>query len=439
MYKRQVYDPEGGYLFITRVGQPSHGSIRLNPNNTLTYTPDDDYEGPDSFIYYVSNGIGERQGTLNLTVNRVNEIPTTENVLATTDEDVSTSINLVGNDLDGDTLTYQIVSAPSNGILSGTAPNLTYTPNANYNGTDSFTYRVNDGQADSNISTVDITVNPVNDLPVAQTLAYNTNEDVPVNTVLVATDVEGDSLTYQVVSGPANGVLSGTIPNLTYTPNSNYNGVDSFTYRANDGQGNSNVATVSVNVSATNDSPIADSKTITTDEDVPVAVGLTGSDLDGDTLTYQIVSGPSNGTLSGTLPNLIYTPNANYNGNDNFTYRVNDGQVNSNLATVAITVNPVNDAPTISDQNISVDEDTPKNFSLTATDIDGDTLTWEVVSTTSNGSLTINGPGSFTYNPNTNYNGLDTFTVRVNDGTVNSNTATIALSLIHISEPTRRS
>jgi VCBS repeat-containing protein len=158
----------------------------------------------------------------------------------------------------------------------------------------------------------------------------------------MSTVMDGDALTYSTVAVPANGSLSGSAPNMTYTPNNNFNGTDSFTFKANDGTVDSNEATVSITIDAVNDTPVADAQSVTTDENTPVAITLTASDVDGDSLTYSVVTTPVSGSLSGSAPNLTYTPNNNFNGQDSFTFTVNDGTVDSNEATVSITVNAVN-------------------------------------------------------------------------------------------------
>ncbi len=208
-------------------------------------------------------------------------------------------------------------------------------------------------------------MNAVNDPPIADDQSVTTPEDTPVAITLTGADVDGDPLTYSVATGPSNGTLSGTAPNLTYTPNADYNGPDSFTFVANDGTVDSNVATVSITVTPVNNEPVADDQSVTTDEDTSVAITLTASDADGDPLTYSVSAGPSNGTLSGTAPNLTYTPNADYNGSDSFTFVANDGTVDSNTATVSITVNAVNDPPIADDQSVTTPEDTPLAITLT--------------------------------------------------------------------------
>src|SRR4029077_10327587 len=105
-----------------------------------------------------------------------------------------------------------------------------------------------------------------------------------------------------------------------YTPAANYNGTDSFTFIANDGSLDSNVATVAITIAAVNDAPVADNQSVAATEDTPAAITLTASDVDSPTLTYHIVSGPSHGTVTGAAPTVVYTPAANYNGADSFTF-----------------------------------------------------------------------------------------------------------------------
>lgn len=184
--------------------------------------------------------------------------------------------------------------------------------------------------------------NPNNQTPVAYDGEATTDEDNAIGVTLQATDADNDALTYSIVANPTKGTLSGTAPNLTYTPNANANGNDSFTFRANDGQANSNTATISITINAVNDAPVANNQNVITTANTAIAITLTASDVDHATLTYSIVTNPVNGTLSGTPPALTYTPNANYTGSDNFTFKANDGQDDSNIATVAITINPAN-------------------------------------------------------------------------------------------------
>ena len=174
--------------------------------------------------------------------------------------------------------------------------------------------------------------------PVAAGQSISTSEDTAANIVLTASDANGDSLAYAVVSNPSNGILTGTAPNLVYTPSANYNGSDSFTFKANDGIADSAVATVSITVTAVNDTPAATAQSVSVSHNTATAITLAGSDVEGSALTYTVVTNPTNGSLTGTAPSLTYTPNSGHSGSDSFTFRVNDGTADSAAATVTLTV-----------------------------------------------------------------------------------------------------
>ena len=171
----------------------------------------------------------------------------------------------------------------------------------------------------------------------------------------------------------------------TYTPFQNFNGTDSFTYKANDGTVDSNISTVSITVTAVNDAPIASDQDVSTDEDTNVTITLAASDVDGDALTYSLVTDVSNGTttLSGSAVIYIHTI---FNGTDSFTFKANDGTADSNISSVTITVNTVNDSPTTDDQTASTNEDTSVNITLQSTDAEGDSVHYSIVIDVSNGT-----------------------------------------------------
>ena len=381
-------DPDGNTLAFSITSHPTHGTLSgIEPN--LTYTPAANYFGPDSFTFTVSEGsLTSEPATVLIEVTPVNDAPAAANDAYSTNEDVVLTVaapGVLGNDSDVDNpaLTAVFVSGPSNGTLTLNADgSFSYTPNANFNGTDTFTYRVSDGTAESGAVTVTLTVTPVNDAPVANSQSVTTNEDADGPIILTGSDLDGDALTFSVVDGPAHGTLTGTPPNLTYTPALNYNGSDSFTFRASDAGANSNLATVSITVTVVNDAPVAANQSVTTNEDVALAITLGGSDVEGGALTFTITSGPSHGTLSGTAPNVTYTPAANYNGPDSFTFTANDGTADSAPATVSITVTAVNDAPVADDETNSTNEDTTLTVAdgsagdvlVGDVDVDGDAL-----------------------------------------------------------------
>ncbi len=443
-------DVEGSPLSAVLVSGPANGSLTLNANGSFTYTPNADYSGSDSFTYRANDGsTSSNLATVTIVVNGA---PVAVGDSYSTNEDTPLSVAAAGvlandTDVEGHPLTTVLVSGPANGSLTlNTNGSFSYTPNANFNGSDSFTYRANDGAASSNLATVIITVNAVNDAPVAAGDSYSTNEDMPLSVAAAGvlandSDVDGNPLSAVLVSGPTNGSLTlNANGSFSYTPNANFNGTDSFTYRANDGTANSNVATVTLTVNAVNDAPVAAGDSYSTNEDTTLNVAAAGmlandSDVEGNSLSAVLVGGPANGSLTlNANGSFSYTPNANFNGSDSFTYRANDGTADSNVATVTITVNAVNDAPVAAGDSYSTNEDTTLSIAAAGvlandSDVDGNPLTAVLVSGPANGSLTLNANGSFSYTPNANFNGTDSFTYRANDGTANSNVATVTITV----------
>src|SRR5206468_1964941 len=251
------------------------------------------------------------------------------------------------SDVDGDTLSAILVSQPSHGSLSfNNNGSFSYTPVANYHGTDSFTYKANDGQADSGIATVSLAIGGLNDAPVALNDTYAMTEDATLNVAVPGvlandSDVDGDSLSAVLVSQPTHGNLTwNSDGSFTYAPAANYNGTDSFTYKANDGQADSGIATVTIAISGANDAPVAVNDSYTTAEDTILNVAAAGelattrraADL---SLSAVLVSQPTHGNLTlNSDGSFTYAPAANYNGTDSFTYKANDGQADSGIATV---------------------------------------------------------------------------------------------------------
>ena len=430
-------DVDGDDLTYSVVGDVSNGTLGSINGNQIIYTPTQDYNGEDTFTYKANDGnLDSNTATVSITINSVNDAPVTTDQTASTNEDTAVDITLTSSDVESDTITFSIVSDVSNGTTTLSGATVTYTPSANFNGTDTFTFKANDGTDDSNTSTVTITVAAVNDAPVTSDQTASTDEDTAVDITLSSTDVEGDSVTYSIVSDVSNGSTSLSGSTVTYTPTADWNGTDTFTFKANDGTDDGNTSTVTITVAAVNDAPVAIAVNSPTNEDTAKFITLSATDVEGSSLTYSIVSNPSNGSLGNVNGSTVfYTPNTNWNGTDTFTYKANDGSLDSNTATVTVTVNPVNDAPVASAVSASTNEDTAKAITLSATDTEGGSLTYNIVSSPPNGSLgSVSGTG-VTYTPSANFNGTDTFTYKATDGTgEDSNTATVTVTVAAVND-----
>jgi large repetitive protein len=357
---------------------------------------------------------------------------------------------------DGDPVSLFVNSPAAHGTLTlNSDGSFTYTPNPNFNGEDSFSYRAEDQYGASSFAAVHITVNPVNDAPVANNDTYFVNEDQTLTAPSVLpndTDVDGDALVASQSFPTRNGnVVLNPDGSFTYTPNPNFFGIDSFGYVAIDPHNAQSFALVSIHVTEVRDAPVANDDSYSVNEDQTLTVSAPGvlandTDVDGDALTALVVVGPAHGTLT-LNPNgsFTYTPNPNYNGEDSFTYGASDWSLPSNYATVTITVNSVNDAPVANnDGPYTAHNDTPLTVSAADgvltndTDIDGpNPLIAEPLgfTTIAGGSVVLNLDGSFTYTAPAGYVGGDFFRYFARDGGLDG-ISDIATVTIDVREPT---
>ncbi|MEZ4404147.1 MAG: tandem-95 repeat protein [Kofleriaceae bacterium] len=356
-----------------------------------------------------------------------NQAPTIAAQAVTTAEDTPLTITVPATDPEGDAVTYQ-VTAPAHGTITGTAPDLTYTPAPDFHGDDSVLVRVSDGAAEA-MAAITITVTPVNDPPVAGDDERAGTEDVE-QMVLAATllandsDVDGDALTITGVAGATHGAVALVDDMITFTPEPNFGGDASFTYDVSDGAATA-TATVTLHLGAQNDPPVATGDAATTDEDVALtlmAAALLGNDtdLDGDTLDVTAVGDATGGTVALSGGVVVFTPTANFNGAAGFTYTVSDGAA-TDTATVAVTVTPVNDLPVTVADAAATDEDlalTLPAATLLAndSDVDGDALTITGVTAGTGGAVALAGT-DVVFTPTADFNGAAGFTYSVSDGT----------------------
>lgn len=256
--------------------------------------------------------------------------------------------------------------------------------------------------------------------PAAENRSFTTTEDTAISGTLVVSDADSNGLAFTIVSNGSKGTASVTNLNsgtFAYTPHIDASGVDTFTFKANDGYVDSNTATITVTITPVNDAPLAHNGTFITNEDVAKSGILSANDVDNSSLTYSIVSNGNKGAAAITNASngaFIYTPNANANGSDTFTFRASDGALNSNTATITVTITPVNDAPIAINQSIVTNETTAKAITLTASDADSDTITYKVLSQPNHGGLSGT-PPNVIYSPDSCYSGYDWFTFYAQD------------------------
>jgi large repetitive protein len=410
----------------------SKGHLTVATDGAYTFTPAANWNGSTTTSYYLHDDTGNYLGYVNIHVTAVNDLPTAADQSTSTNEDVAKAITLGATDVDQDTLTYTVVDSPTHGSLTGSGASRTYTPDENWSGSDSFTFKVNDGTGDSNTAIVSITVNAVNDPPVPQAKSTSTNEDTAVDvseaTLLAgATDAEGDTITLVGVGNPTGGTVSMVGTDAHFVPTANLNGVAAggFDYTVTDGTDQA-TAHVTIDITAVDDVPVATPQTVNVREDIAKAITLAGSDVE-TTVTFAIVDAPAHGDLSGSAPNVTYTPTTGYTGDDSFTFKTNDGAQDSAPATVTIHVLP-NNVPVATPQSVNVVFDVARGITLAGTDADTDDLTYAVAAQPQHGTLSGTAP-NLTYTPTAGYNGPDSFTFTVSDYLDTSTPATVTITV----------
>ena len=471
---------------------PANGALTLNADGSFSYIPNPGFSGSDTFQYRaIDNQAPPAQSalaTVTINVASVNDAPIAIDDTYATDEDNLLSINistgLLSNDSDPEGDGIQVLNPGSIGIpaAQGTLTvaangNFTYNPAANFSGPVTFNYQaVDDGSppAQSAPATVTITVNPVNDIPVANPDNYPVDEDTTLNVgnVLIGllgndTDLDGDTL--QVVNPSS---VEGQVPvnqgtlalnangTFQFVPAAAFNGDVTFTYEATDSTATSNTVTVTITVQEINDPPVALADSYSVDEDGSLSInsasGVLSNDSDEEngTLTATLGTSATSGTLT-LNPNgsFDYTPNADFSGSDSFTYFAVDDfapPAQSAETTVTITVNPVNDPPIAVDDTYTTDEDTSLSEAagqgVLANDTDADpadVLTVQLVTDVLNGTLTLDPDGSFDYTPNLDFNGDDSFVYRVSDnaappgGPLESGDTTVTITVTAVNDAPR--
>ncbi len=429
-------DPDGDALTIEIVGAPDDGTAEVQ-GSSVVYTPNDGFSGDDEFAYQITDTNGESDtAEVSIVVSNVNQPPVAVDDVITTEQDdpVSFSPMINDSDPDEDEISIASVTQPANGDSVIRGVRLIYSPNAGFSGTDSFQYTIEDSNGATATATVTLTVTSVNVAPVAVDDVAATAQRSPVTIDVVAndTDANSDTLTVDSVTTPDNGTAAIVDNQVLYTPAASFSGDDSFSYTVDDGNGGSDTGVVSITVSAVNNPPVAVADAAVTNAGVAVVIEVLANDTDADpdTLSIASVTAPANGSAVISGSDITYTPSSGFNGEDSFTYVVEDGNGGSDTGAVTVTVNAVNSAPVavadsaVTDAGVDVDIEVLVND----TDPEGDTLSIASTTTPANGTATING-SDITYSPDSGFDGVDSFDYVVEDGNGGSDTGTVTVTI----------
>ncbi|EGR3252436.1 RTX toxin [Vibrio parahaemolyticus] len=421
-----TFEGDGKVVSLDANNGPVNGSVSVNPDGSVTYTPNDNYHGIDSFTYIVTSGGVSESTTVNVDVTPENDAPVAKDDTAITDEDTPVTIDVLPNDtdIDGDKLSIQSASVPeTQGKVEIVDGKLVFTPAENFHGDAEITYTITDG-ALTDQATVNVTVNAVNDTPVVesniadQALAEDfTPYTIDLNTAFSDVDNVDGELTFSV-SGNSNIQVAIVNGIATITPTADWNGSETLTFTATDPSGESISQTVNFTVAPVADI-VADSARVV--EDTPTIIKVLGNDtFEGDdkVVSLDTNNGPANGTVSVNPDGSVtYTPNDNYHGTDSFTYIVTSGGV-SESTTVSVDVTPVNDAPVAKDDIATTQEDTAVTIDVLPndTDIDGDKLSIQSASVPETQGKVEIVDGKLVFTPAENFNGHAEITYTVTDG-----------------------
>ncbi len=421
-----TFEGDGKVVSLDANNGPVNGSVSVNPDGSVTYTPNDNYHGIDSFTYIVTSGGVSESTTVNVDVTPENDAPVAKDDTAISDEDTPVTIDVLPNDtdVDGDKLSIESASVPKEqGTVEVVNGKLVFTPTENFNGDAEITYTVTDG-ALTDQATVKVTVNAVNDTPVVesniadQALAEDfTPYTIDLNTAFSDVDNVDGELTFSV-SGNSNIQVAIVNGIATITPTADWNGSETLTFTATDPSGESISQTVNFTVAPVADI-VADKATVV--EDTSTVIKVLGNDTfegDDQVVSLDTNNGPANGTVSVNPDGSVtYTPNDNYHGTDSFTYIVTSGGV-SESTTVEVNVTPVNDAPVAKDDIATTQEDTAVTIDVLSndSDVDGDKLSIESVSVPKEQGTVEVVDGKLVFTPAENFNGHAEITYTVTDG-----------------------
>ena len=434
-------DPEDDALTLTNiVTNPTNGTATLS-GNSIIYTAKAGYIGSDYLRYTVSDSKGNTAtGFVSVTVTNgsTNQAPKAVNDTTSTTAGMAVTFNVLTNDSDpdGDTLSVTANTNPTNGAVTRSGGNFTYTPKAGFVGTDSFIYTISDGKGGTATGTVTVTVKAaVNQPPKAVNDSVNTayNISININVLTNDSDPEGDALSIKSVTKPSNGKVQVAGNTLTYTPNKGFSGTDSFNYTITDGKNNTATAMVMITVKG-NNKPLAGNDTVSTGYAQPVTINVLSndSDADQDPLTIKSNTAPSKGKVKLAGNSFIYTPNKNASGVDTFTYTISDGKDGTATGTVTINIAANKNPIAVNDTASGFWHKTiPITINVLANDSDPEGQPLSITSFTqpAYGKVTKQGTTLLFKNPAIPHYGKDSFQYTISDGNGGTATATVNLTI----------
>ena len=410
-------DADRDPLVFSLLTDASHGKASVNARGRVRYVPAPDKNGADRFVVGVSDGLATTELAVDVVIAAVNDAPLLTDQAIVGREDAVAGVDLSATDIDGDALTWSLTRGPARGsaVIDPTSGRLQLTPPADWHGTDSLRVRVSDGVTSSS-SSVAITFSPVNDAPVIEAMNLATRERERTGARLTVRDVDGDALTFALGAPPTKGTA--TVDDrgrVAYSPSASNNGADRFVVVVSDGT-TAVEAPVDVVIAAVNDAPVVAAAALEGDEDNDVVVTLTGSDVDGDPLTWSIARPPAHGAARlDATGRLSLSPRLNWHGDDEVVVTVSDGSA-STSATVPIVVRPVNDPPTLLGLSLKTREDEATSGAIQAGDVDGDALAFTIGEAARHGAASVDTRGRVTYRPRADHHGDDSFVVVASDG-----------------------
>jgi VCBS repeat-containing protein len=437
-------DVENPTLTFTIITPPSNGNLSSSPNGSFIYTPASNFFGNDVVTVSACDAANACvNGTITFIVASINDAPLVLDRSITMNEDETTSGTLVLSDVDHSSLVVSVVQSAQNGQFTiDNQGQFTYAPSANFFGSETITLSVCDALSACDAATISFQVSSVQDTPfAANDIAIVVEGNViSGNLSLNDTDGDNDALTYTALNQPSQGAWSlSSNGAFSYTPSNSFLGVESVNYRVCDITNRCDSATLTINVVTANTAPSVINSAFTLTEDTPLSESLTAflSDAEGGTFTYTTLIAPSHGSIQWLSQNtFIYTPQLNFAGTDDFTYRVCDSGNLCAEANVSLVVTAVNDAPLLNGDALQVAEDTSLNISIAANDIEteGESIQYTLTGTTSNGTINLTSTGILSFVPIADFFGTETVTYTACDPNNNCTNGILSLEVTPVND-----